>query len=204
MRADGSLMRRNLCARAGVCAALLQTFNTIISSVVTCPRRNSAGHADDGLRGQARAGGRGGHRLHAAARARRIRKADGRFPRHARGDPARLSLRLAAAELRSAARCGRTGGARHWYWMYSSFVAKRGIYLEDLYVRPSIAAEAWQGVACPPREDGGGGGRRPRRLGGARLEQAVDRFLRQPRCQAQFGLVRLPPAGEALAKLGGG
>lgn len=29
-------------------------------------------------------------------------------------------------------------GIASWYWMYSSFAAKRAIYLEDLYVRPEF------------------------------------------------------------------
>ena len=33
---------------------------------------------------------------------------------------------------------GEPAGLATWYWMYSSFVAKRAIYLEDLYVRPAF------------------------------------------------------------------
>lgn len=29
-------------------------------------------------------------------------------------------------------------GVMTWYWTYSSFAAKRSIYLEDLFVRPSV------------------------------------------------------------------
>jgi GNAT superfamily N-acetyltransferase len=30
-----------------------------------------------------------------------------------------------------------------WYWMYSSFAAKRAIYLEDLYVRPTFRGKGY-------------------------------------------------------------
>jgi len=33
---------------------------------------------------------------------------------------------------------GEPAGLATWYWMYSSFVAKRAIYLEDLFVRPAF------------------------------------------------------------------
>src|SRR5476649_2661994 len=34
-------------------------------------------------------------------------------------------------------------GIASWYWMYSSFAAKRAIYLEDLYVRPSFRGKGY-------------------------------------------------------------
>jgi GNAT superfamily N-acetyltransferase len=33
---------------------------------------------------------------------------------------------------------GAPAGLASWYWMYSSFAAKRAIYLEDLFVRPAF------------------------------------------------------------------
>jgi len=33
---------------------------------------------------------------------------------------------------------GAPAGLATWYWIYSSFVARRAIYLEDLFVRPSF------------------------------------------------------------------
>lgn len=33
---------------------------------------------------------------------------------------------------------GEAVGLATWYWIYKSFAAKRGIYLEDLYVRPAF------------------------------------------------------------------
>ena len=34
-------------------------------------------------------------------------------------------------------------GIASWYWMYSSFAAKRAIYLEDLYVRPAFRGKGY-------------------------------------------------------------
>ena len=34
-------------------------------------------------------------------------------------------------------------GVASWYWMYSSFAAKRAIYLEDLFVRPSFRGRGY-------------------------------------------------------------
>ncbi|MEI9991201.1 MAG: GNAT family N-acetyltransferase [Rhizomicrobium sp.] len=33
---------------------------------------------------------------------------------------------------------GEPAGLATWYWMYSSFAARRAIYLEDLFVRPAF------------------------------------------------------------------
>jgi GNAT superfamily N-acetyltransferase len=34
-------------------------------------------------------------------------------------------------------------GMASWYWMYSSFAAKRAIYLEDLFVRPAFRGKGY-------------------------------------------------------------
>ncbi len=34
-------------------------------------------------------------------------------------------------------------GIASWYWVYSSFAAKRAIYLEDLYVRPALRGKGY-------------------------------------------------------------
>ena len=34
-------------------------------------------------------------------------------------------------------------GMASWYWMYSSFAAKRAIYLEDLFVRPAFRGRGY-------------------------------------------------------------
>jgi GNAT superfamily N-acetyltransferase len=34
-------------------------------------------------------------------------------------------------------------GTATWYWMYSSFAARRAIYLEDLYVRPAFRGRGY-------------------------------------------------------------
>jgi GNAT superfamily N-acetyltransferase len=34
-------------------------------------------------------------------------------------------------------------GVATWYWVYSSFAAKRAIYLEDLYVRPQFRGKGY-------------------------------------------------------------
>jgi diamine N-acetyltransferase len=34
-------------------------------------------------------------------------------------------------------------GIASWYWIYSSFAAKRAIFLEDLYVRPAVRGEGY-------------------------------------------------------------
>ena len=34
-------------------------------------------------------------------------------------------------------------GVASWYWVYSSFAAKRAIYLEDLYVRPAFRGKGY-------------------------------------------------------------
>ena len=34
-------------------------------------------------------------------------------------------------------------GIATWYWNYSSFAAKRAIYLEDLFVRPSVRGKGY-------------------------------------------------------------
>ena len=34
-------------------------------------------------------------------------------------------------------------GIATWYWNYSSFAAKRAIYLEDLYVRPNVRGRGY-------------------------------------------------------------
>ena len=34
-------------------------------------------------------------------------------------------------------------GSASWYWTYSSFAAKRAVYLEDLYVRPDFRGKGY-------------------------------------------------------------
>ena len=34
-------------------------------------------------------------------------------------------------------------GIATWYWTYSSFAARRGIFLEDLFVRPQFRGKGW-------------------------------------------------------------
>lgn len=34
-------------------------------------------------------------------------------------------------------------GVMSWYWIYASFAAKRGIYLEDLFVRPTFRGRGY-------------------------------------------------------------
>ena len=38
---------------------------------------------------------------------------------------------------------GAAAGLATWYWMYSSFAAKRAIYLEDLFVRPAFRGRGY-------------------------------------------------------------
>ena len=34
-------------------------------------------------------------------------------------------------------------GVRTWYWTYASFAARRGVYLEDLFVRPAFRGKGY-------------------------------------------------------------
>jgi len=38
---------------------------------------------------------------------------------------------------------GAPAGLATWYWMYSSFAAKRALFLEDLYVRPDFRGRGY-------------------------------------------------------------
>ena len=91
-----------------------------------------------------------------------------------------------------------------WFYNYSTFRGRAGIYLEDLFVRPEArgvgagkALLARLAQRCVDAELG--------RLewGGAQLEPALDRILRQP---GRFGEDRVdgPPAGRRGAGAPGG
>ena len=71
-----------------------------------------------------------------------------------------------------------------FFHTYSTFLGRRSLWLEDLFVRPDIVAAAWGGVSPRARGTRAGAEVRSLRMGGARLEHARDPVLRIARCDA--------------------
>ncbi|HEY2070243.1 MAG TPA: GNAT family N-acetyltransferase [Rhizomicrobium sp.] len=70
------------------------------------------------------------------------------------GTPARLECDLAFEG-------GKPAGIATWYWTYASFAARRGIYLEDLFVRPEYRGRGYGKILLAnlaKRVSAGGGG----------------------------------------------
>ena len=78
-------------------------------------------------------------------------------------------------------------GLASWYWTYDSFRAARGLFIEDLYVRPAFRG---QGLGKALLAHLAGKARAAERLpgmAGAGLEHAFDRILQKPRRARPLG-----------------
>ena len=92
-------------------------------------------------------------------------------------------------------------GIATWYWTYGSFAGARKLFLADLFVRPEFRGKHYgQALIGNLARRVAGRGWCRHRLGSARLEQAVDRFLRQPRRQRGQGWIAYNLVGEALTR----
>ncbi len=83
-----------------------------------------------------------------------------------------------AAEVVIARIGDEVAGFALFFHNFSTFLAKPGIYLEDLYVRAEVSRPGLRRrAAALPGAHGAGAGLRPARMVGARLERARDRLL---------------------------
>ena len=73
---------------------------------------------------------------------------------------------------------GEPAGFALWFYTFSTFEGRHGIWLEDLFVDPALRGQGdRQGAAGQPGAALRARGPRAVRVGGARLEPALDRFL---------------------------
>ena len=106
-----------------------------------------------------------------------IRPGDGHGREASRNAVWRPPRRRRAARLRRR----ECAGFALFFPNYSTFLAKPGIFLEDLYVKPDWRGKGiGQALLLRVRGHRAGTGLRPARMGSARLERAVDRVLQEP------------------------
>ncbi len=91
------------------------------------------------------------------------------------------------AEVVFACLDGEPVGFALFFHNYSTFVGKPGIYLEDLFVRPSVRGKGvGEGVADVAGGRGGEAGLWAARVVGARLERAVHQVLQESRARVPW------------------
>lgn len=89
---------------------------------------------------------------------------------------------------------GKPAGYAVYFYSYSTWLGKNGLYLEDVYVTPAFrGAWRWQGDAAGAGKDCSRGKLRETRMERARLEHPRHRILRISGRQATKRVDQVPP-----------
>ena len=139
--------------------------------------------------------------LCAGARTGGLREAHCRSGCHAKSrSPPRCFRRSRGCSATSREWNGEPAGFAVWFFNFSTFRGRHGIYLEDIFVRPAFRRRGI-GKALLTRlaQRCVDEGYAPLRMGGARLERAGDRILSFARRRDHVRVENLPPQWASAA-----
>ena len=101
-----------------------------------------------------------------------------------------------AAEVLVAFKGGKPAAFALFFHNFSTFLGRRGLWLEDLFVRPEYRRQGCaHALSARARRHRPGEGLRPLRVGGPGLERARDRVLSGPWRRGASRLAHLPGRG---------
>ncbi|MGB8277547.1 MAG: GNAT family N-acetyltransferase [Methylovirgula sp.] len=128
-----------------------------------------------------------------------------RLPQDVEADEAMLAAALFGAQPRAFCTIADYGDAPAgfvlWFYTFSTFRSRHGIWIEDLYVRESFRGKGIGGAAFPSGAPLRRGKARPARMGGARLEREGDLFLSICRREADAGMDDVPARKRGFERL---